>query len=796
MSLLLHVVFTSLCRSTHHKLAIDALRHLQVPDSDRWVDVFLRYHAAYLEGAKAPDDKFKDFRNHVLHVQDNYWGGAVATAQKWYDATVQAFRNHLWEEAVYSAGVLSHYYSDPLMPLHTGQSEAEGAVHRALEWSVTKSYGELQQIIDRDQGGYPRVDMPDGDDWLQEMIHSGARLANSHYDVLIDHYNLAEGVRNPLLGLDQECKDRVARCLGTAVIGFSRILERAITEGNVQPPWVELTLRGLMATAKIPFETLRKRLEDSRQKAFLEVLYAEFSVRGKVIDNLPADEAEVRRLHAAEVLKTPIEKLDAEKPRAPGTLFGTGAAERRNSNKLVSSPVIDNRRRRKKKPIEQLPELTEPINIAALLYSSPLSSTTYIPRSTRYSRDTSETSASSDSTAASSRAEKPVTEKPAAKQPEKSHFNQNQPSEASKSTTRENSAAASVPISPDVSKYVPISLPPREKLKNQFDRDASDNDDEQSPADVDDREELPVSKSRDTHSRDTVILQHPLADHLAQEQAERELQESAASDDIAAIEQRPSRLRSWWTSATTKASSAARSATSAARTATSAATTAAKSAAKSAASKAAAVFRRSPKPTALDEQTSSLSIARDSEPDIEDQANMLLARDEQAKASDTPPSRSSVLKSAAASSGDKFKLNRKDAVVDAPSIGEKTSQRLHSVGVRTVGDLLEANPMQLATKLRMSHITADTIRQWQKESTLCCRMPGIAGHDSQILIASGIESPEDLAELGASEVLDLIQPFLESSEGKRVLRSSTPPDREEVTNWIAWAKKARQLKAA
>lgn len=775
MSLLLHVVFTSLCRSTHHKLAIDALRHLQLPDNERWVDLFLRYHGAYLEGAKAPDDKFKDFRNHVLHVQDNYWGGAVTTAQKWYDATVQAFRNHLWEEAVYSAGVLSHYYSDPLMPLHTGQSEAEGTVHRALEWSVTKSYGELQQIIDHDQGGYPRVEMPEGDDWLKEMIHSGARLANAHYDVLIDHYNLSEGVRNPLLGMDQESKDRVARCLGTAVVGFARILERAIREGNVQPPWVDVTLRGIMAAAKIPLETLRKRLEDSRQKAFLEVLYAEFSVRGKVIDNLPYDEAEVRRAHAEEVLKKPIEKLDAEPIRPPGTLFGTGAAERRRTNKLVSSPVIDNRRPRRRKPIE-LPELTEPIDIAQLLYSSPLSSTyssSYVPRASSSSAERREPRQRDEKAAPTS--------------------NPREPAKTERQPATSATAAASpqpAEISPDISKYVPISLPPREKSKAKLEIQDEHNSEEHVPS----RDERASPTTRDMHSRDTVILQHPLADQLAREAAEMDDQTPSPDEATAAqppsAERRPSRIRSWLSSAAAKSMSAAKVAASA--------TT---SAAKSAASKAAAVFQRSPKPGITTAAATTSADSASSEPDIEDEAHALLSRD---KSPETTKGRSSLLKSErsaesekpASSGSDKFKLHRKDAVKDAPSIGEKTSQRLHVVGVRTVGDLLETNPVQLASKLKMSHITADTIRQWQKESTLCCRMPGIAGHDAQILVASGIETPEDLAELPADEVLQLIEPLIESSEGKRILRSSAPPDREEVIRWIGWAKKARQLKAA
>ena len=90
MNLLFRVLFASGCRSTHHKLAMDALRHLRGEQAERWQKLFLRFHAEYLDGSKAPDTCFKDFRNHVLHVRDNYWGGAVKSSLRWYTTTVEA----------------------------------------------------------------------------------------------------------------------------------------------------------------------------------------------------------------------------------------------------------------------------------------------------------------------------------------------------------------------------------------------------------------------------------------------------------------------------------------------------------------------------------------------------------------------------------------------------------------------------------------------------------------------------------------------------------------------------------
>ena len=116
MSLLYSVVFASRCRSNHHRLAIDALRHLQADAAEDWRTLLLHYHDEYLKGAKAPDDTFKDFKNHVLHVRDKDWGGAIPACEEWYRRTVRALAAKDWRQAAWSAGVLSHYYVDPISP--------------------------------------------------------------------------------------------------------------------------------------------------------------------------------------------------------------------------------------------------------------------------------------------------------------------------------------------------------------------------------------------------------------------------------------------------------------------------------------------------------------------------------------------------------------------------------------------------------------------------------------------------------------------------------------------------------
>ena len=71
MSALFRIVYATHANGTHHKLALDALNEMQHGDKDAWTRVFLKHVERYLEGSKAPDVSFKDFKNHVLHVAEN-----------------------------------------------------------------------------------------------------------------------------------------------------------------------------------------------------------------------------------------------------------------------------------------------------------------------------------------------------------------------------------------------------------------------------------------------------------------------------------------------------------------------------------------------------------------------------------------------------------------------------------------------------------------------------------------------------------------------------------------------------
>ncbi len=318
--LLFDVVYAHRASGSHHKIAMDALKRLSGPDAETWLKLFISHADIYMKGAKAPDDVFRDSQNHVLHVRDNYWGGAVETAEAWYDKLLMMIRARNWPEVVYAAGVLSHYVCDPMQPLHTAQSESEGSIHRAFEQSVSKSYAKL--IAQLDARGWPEIPAQTQPGWLRTLIRSGAEASVVHYDACIDHYNLAAGVKDPPAGLDAHLIDAMTDALGRAIVSFARVLDRAFLEAAVAPPKTGVTLQGYLATLDIPIQWVLRKMEDAAERAVVAEMYAEFQATGKVITALAHDDRIVRAAHARDVLQRPLGDIDQEPARAPGTMHG------------------------------------------------------------------------------------------------------------------------------------------------------------------------------------------------------------------------------------------------------------------------------------------------------------------------------------------------------------------------------------------------------------------------------------------------------------------------------------------
>ena len=71
------------------------------------------------------------------------------------------------------------------------------------------------------------------------------------------------------------------------------------------------------------------------------------------------------------------------------------------------------------------------------------------------------------------------------------------------------------------------------------------------------------------------------------------------------------------------------------------------------------------------------------------------------------------------------RLTAHDDVINAPSIGPKTADRLRSIGIRMVSDLLQANASDAEIAFQQRWMTNEVFRTWQQEAELACTIPNL-----------------------------------------------------------------------
>lgn len=574
MNLLFRIVYAAHARGTHHKLALDALRHLTCMDADLWQRMFLAHAKLYLEGAKAPDDEFKDFKNHVLHTRDGFWGGAPEKVRSWYHHLVEGLALQDWPTAAYCAGVLSHYYTDPLQPFHTAQSEAENNIHRAAEWSIARAYDELYDLGEREFGDMT-VDLGVDPNWLVQLVCRGAEKANGYYEKLIAHYDIQRGVVDPPAGLDRVAKRITAEMIRYAYLSYAAVLDRAIHEANVHAPSFGPTAATLIAAAQVPAKVLTRAIANAGERRAIEAIYDELLATGTVEANLPEDDRLVRDLHAEEVLRRRAPQPEASKvfPFKPRERVVTRIDQlrsvRRESRAMASARIIPLR-----------PQPMPESELAPLVASA----------------------------------------------------------HGALPDDRRNTRAPMLYVVPDSPER--LSLRARAGLTERLDR---------------------------------VLVDSPPGPETEQEHE--------APD-----------------------------------------------------------------------------------PDRE-----------------------------VAAGGQRFYLTLDQDVVDGPSIGAKTAERLNPHGIKTVRDLLKADPVALAVLVNARHITAEAISGWQDQARLVCTVPGLRGTHAQLLVGSGYRSGDAIATAEPEKLCADVLAFAASTAGQRLLRNGDPPDIEKIKGWL---EAARSMRAA
>ena len=145
---------------------------------------------------------------------------------------------------------------------------------------------------------------------------------------------------------------------------------------------------------------------------------------------------------------------------------------------------------------------------------------------------------------------------------------------------------------------------------------------------------------------------------------------------------------------------------------------------------------------------------------------------------------------------DLFFLSEGCSLDDFPVLGSGSSEKFARIDIHSVGQLLIADPGEVARRLDCEGIHDETVRLWQIHMRLMCQVPELTLNDAQVLSASGIQSVEDLADADAEQLIATVHAFCDTKEGQRILCHSDAPSGDKIEAWIRGAKQSQPLEAA
>jgi len=105
--------------------------------------------------------------------------------------------------------------------------------------------------------------------------------------------------------------------------------------------------------------------------------------------------------------------------------------------------------------------------------------------------------------------------------------------------------------------------------------------------------------------------------------------------------------------------------------------------------------------------------------------------------------------------------------------------------VRTIGDLMSADPSALTEELDRDDVTAELASLWQTHLALVCFVPGMTFEDASLLSSVGILSAGELARIDVDELDSRVRQFLRTERGERYRSRRQSYSRETAADWVS-----------
>ncbi|MFW9849919.1 MAG: zinc dependent phospholipase C family protein [Candidatus Thorarchaeota archaeon] len=182
-----------------------------------WSEAFAYYLPELMSGSTTPDQAWQDWDNHLYYPETGEHHAPWA-AQLWYDYAKANFTAGEWEKGFFAAGVMSHYFADPNIPIHTDDPFPG---HAGYEGDINSNLGNLDLTT-------PTETLVTN---VTAEVIAAATRSHPYYDTIVAAYPDNDTVAiesNPTIkSITEECLSRAVN--GTLSLFYS------LTDGITAP---------------------------------------------------------------------------------------------------------------------------------------------------------------------------------------------------------------------------------------------------------------------------------------------------------------------------------------------------------------------------------------------------------------------------------------------------------------------------------------------------------------------------------------------------------------------------------
>lgn len=167
-----------------------------------WAEVYSYYSPEILTGATTPDQVWQDWDNHLYYPETGEHNAPTAAA-RWFNYTRDNFSAGNWEVGFFSFGVLTHYYSDPCIPVHTDEFWPG---HIAYEKDINNNLANFELTL-------PTEVLIDN---VSQFVIDSATYSHQYYDTV---YNVYTDENVTAIESNAQIKSLTENCLSMAING-------------------------------------------------------------------------------------------------------------------------------------------------------------------------------------------------------------------------------------------------------------------------------------------------------------------------------------------------------------------------------------------------------------------------------------------------------------------------------------------------------------------------------------------------------------------------------------------------